>query len=240
MFPLDVSNDIGSALVAKNDTGTKLWHFRYGHLNVNSPRVTVSRDVKFNEEERCICNIDEKQPGAFIEFPDPRHEEPEENGSSDSSSDSTPPDSPTLNPRNHTPPHNSASSSSIGNSSVSSNALSPASNLRSAVEHQIWQKAMEAELVAIEKNETWQLVEKLADENLIGLKWVFHTMYNSDGTTPMNVNEKLQRADGIELADGTMYRSLVGGLNYLTHTRPDIACPVSIVSTYMHSNEAAS
>ncbi|KAG6392771.1 hypothetical protein SASPL_146997 [Salvia splendens] len=139
--------------VAKNDTATKLWHFRYGHLNVNSIRVlsqnemvvglpkigehvfcegcvyayklynpvngkvTVSRDVKFNEEERWIWNTDEKQPGAFIEFPDPRHEEPKENGSSDSSSsDTTPPDSPTQNSSNHTSPHNSASSSLIGNS----------------------------------------------------------------------------------------------------------------------------
>ncbi|KAG6382598.1 hypothetical protein SASPL_157729 [Salvia splendens] len=159
MFPLDMFNDIGSALVAKNDTATKLWHFRYGHLNVNSIRVlsqnemvvglpkigehvfcegcvygkqcrqpfpfgkawrashvTVSRDVKFNEEERWIWNTDEKQPGAFIEFPDPRHEEPKENGSSDSSSsDTTPPDSPTQNSSNHTSPHNSASSSLIGN-----------------------------------------------------------------------------------------------------------------------------
>ncbi|KAG6385530.1 hypothetical protein SASPL_154366 [Salvia splendens] len=338
MFPLDVSNDIGSALVAKNDTETKLWHFRYGHLNVNSlrtpfeawrgkkPRVTVSMDVKFNEEERWMWNTDEKQPGAFIEFPHPRHEEPEENGSSDSSSsDSTPPDSPTQNSSNHTSPQNSASSSSIGNSLASSNALSPASNLPSgsssdgtpgehfrslrniyrtcnfalhvadpisfdeAVEHQIWQEAMEAEL--------GQLVEKPADKNLIGLKWVFRTKIDSffqasgftrsdneptlyfkkqdlgllcfflgldvkqskDGifvcqekhatdllrkfhmsnceiaATPMNVNEKLQRVDGTEHADGTIYRSLVGGLNYLTHTRPDIACPVSVVSRYMHN-----
>ncbi|XP_074299655.1 secreted RxLR effector protein 161-like [Silene latifolia] len=51
----------------------------------------------------------------------------------------------------------------------------------------------------------------------------------------MNINEKLKRQDGTEQADGRMYRSLVGGLNYLTHTRPDIAFPVSVVSRYMHN-----
>ncbi|KAK9665921.1 hypothetical protein RND81_14G146000 [Saponaria officinalis] len=53
-------------------------------------------------------------------------------------------------------------------------------------------------------------------------------------TTPMNVNEKLQREDGTGPADGKLYRSIVGGLNYLTHTRPDISFPVSVVSRYMH------
>ncbi|XP_074289333.1 secreted RxLR effector protein 161-like [Silene latifolia] len=53
--------------------------------------------------------------------------------------------------------------------------------------------------------------------------------------TPMNVNEKLQRDDGTGHANGKLHMSLVGGLNYLTHTRPDIAFPVSVVSRYMHN-----
>ncbi|XP_074297812.1 secreted RxLR effector protein 161-like [Silene latifolia] len=53
--------------------------------------------------------------------------------------------------------------------------------------------------------------------------------------TPMNINEKLQRNDGTLSADEKLYRSLVGGLNYLTHTRPDIAYCVSVVSRYLHS-----
>ena len=53
--------------------------------------------------------------------------------------------------------------------------------------------------------------------------------------TPMNTNEKLQREDGTERGDEKLFRSLVGGLNYLTHSRPDIAYSVSVVSRYMHS-----
>ena len=53
--------------------------------------------------------------------------------------------------------------------------------------------------------------------------------------TPMNVNEKLRLEDGTRKADAKKFRSLVGGLIYLTHTRPDIAYSVSIVSRFMQS-----
>ncbi|KAL8158756.1 hypothetical protein V2J09_000293 [Rumex salicifolius] len=53
--------------------------------------------------------------------------------------------------------------------------------------------------------------------------------------TPINTNEKLQRNDGIESGDEKIYINLVGGLNYLTHTRLDIAYCVSVVSRNMHS-----
>ena len=45
-----------------------------------------------------------------------------------------------------------------------------------------WCKAMEEELWAIQKNETWDLVDSLEGKNVIGLKWVYRTKYNADGT----------------------------------------------------------
>ena len=53
--------------------------------------------------------------------------------------------------------------------------------------------------------------------------------------TPMNPNEKLQKEDGTGKIDEKLFRSLVEGLNYLTHTRPNIAHSVSVVSRYMRS-----
>ncbi|XP_057249768.1 secreted RxLR effector protein 161-like [Beta vulgaris subsp. vulgaris] len=53
--------------------------------------------------------------------------------------------------------------------------------------------------------------------------------------TPMNMNEKLTVNDDTEAADTRIYRSMVGGLNYLCHTRPDISYPVSVVSRFMHN-----
>ncbi|KAD7478171.1 hypothetical protein E3N88_01307 [Mikania micrantha] len=53
--------------------------------------------------------------------------------------------------------------------------------------------------------------------------------------TPVNVLEKLQMEDGQDKVDAELYRSLVGGLIYLTHTRPDLAYAVSLVSRFIQS-----
>lgn len=54
-------------------------------------------------------------------------------------------------------------------------------------------------------------------------------------TTPMNNGEKLQLCDNSGEANAQQYRSLVGGLIYLTHTRPDISFSVGMISRFMNS-----
>ncbi|KAJ0869676.1 putative RNA-directed DNA polymerase [Helianthus annuus] len=56
-----------------------------------------------------------------------------------------------------------------------------------------------------------------------------------EAATPMNKNEKLKMDDGGDLVDGYKYRSMIGGLMYVMHTRPDIAFAVGIVSRLMQS-----
>jgi hypothetical protein len=51
--------------------------------------------------------------------------------------------------------------------------------------------------------------------------------------TPMKVNFKVHQASGDPLSDPSMYRQLVGSLNYLTITRPDISFAVQQVSQFM-------
>uniref|UniRef100_A0A3Q7GFS2 Reverse transcriptase Ty1/copia-type domain-containing protein n=1 Tax=Solanum lycopersicum TaxID=4081 RepID=A0A3Q7GFS2_SOLLC len=55
------------------------------------------------------------------------------------------------------------------------------------------------------------------------------------GATPMNIGEKLQLHGGTEMDDVRSFRSMVGGLTYLTHTRPDIAvlclCYIQVYAT---------
>jgi len=46
---------------------------------------------------------------------------------------------------------------------------------------------------------------------------------------------KARAEDGTGKANTRYFRSIVGGLNYLSHTRPDIAHSVSTVSRFMHS-----
>ena len=52
--------------------------------------------------------------------------------------------------------------------------------------------------------------------------------------TPMQVNHKLKIVEGATLADKERYQRLVEKLIYLSHTRPDIAYVVGIVSQFMH------
>jgi hypothetical protein len=47
---------------------------------------------------------------------------------------------------------------------------------------------------------------------------------------PMQQNVKLSCDDGSTKVNATMYRRMVGSLNYLTTTRPDIAYYVSVLS----------
>lgn len=52
--------------------------------------------------------------------------------------------------------------------------------------------------------------------------------------TPVDPNEKLGNAEEDIAVDKEMYQRLVGKLIYLSHTRPDVAFAVSLVSQFMH------
>ena len=49
-----------------------------------------------------------------------------------------------------------------------------------------WGKEMEEELDKIEKNETWELVPKPKNKNVITTKWVFRNKMNEDGQVIRN------------------------------------------------------
>ncbi|KAL0364613.1 UNVERIFIED_CONTAM: Retrovirus-related Pol polyprotein from transposon TNT 1-94 [Sesamum angustifolium] len=54
-------------------------------------------------------------------------------------------------------------------------------------------------------------------------------------TTPLVTGEKYQKEDGSQKVDGSIYRSLIGSLLYLTATRPDIMLAISLLSRFMQS-----
>nr|CAD1839503.1 unnamed protein product [Ananas comosus var. bracteatus] len=58
---------------------------------------------------------------------------------------------------------------------------------------------------------------------------------SSSVDTPLEVNVKYHTAEGEIIPDPLLYRQLVGSLNYLTITRPDIYFAVQQVSQFMHS-----
>lgn len=53
-------------------------------------------------------------------------------------------------------------------------------------------------------------------------------------STPVDTKAKLAADDGRPVLDPTLYRSLVGALQYLTFTRPDISFAVQQVCLFMH------
>ena len=50
--------------------------------------------------------------------------------------------------------------------------------------------------------------------------------------TPMCIGRKLTKDDDYKEVDQTLYRSMIGKLQYVVHTRPDIALAVGIVARF--------
>lgn len=55
-------------------------------------------------------------------------------------------------------------------------------NVEKAYAKEEWIKAMKEELNAINKNQTWEMVDLPEGKNAIGLKWVIKTKYHADGS----------------------------------------------------------
>ncbi|GJX50891.1 ribonuclease H-like domain-containing protein [Tanacetum coccineum] len=105
-----------------------------------------------------------------------------------------------------------------------------------------WYRAMLDEYTALIKNNTWILVPRPPDANIISL--LFKLEYATEVLdragmlnckpcrTPVDTDSKLS-ADGAPISDSTLYRSLAGALQYLTFTRPDISYDVQQWLTQM-------
>ena len=60
-------------------------------------------------------------------------------------------------------------------------------------------------------------------------------MHNAKAvSTPMSPTEVLQLHDGTALADATQFHRILGSLQYLSFTRPDISFDVNRLSQFMH------
>eukprot|EP00253_Pinus_taeda_P034331 PITA_34331 len=59
-------------------------------------------------------------------------------------------------------------------------------NVKEACEDECWIKAMDEEFEQIERNNTWELVPRPKDKNVIGTKWVFKNKLNENGEVIRN------------------------------------------------------
>ena len=59
-------------------------------------------------------------------------------------------------------------------------------NVNEACKDECWVKGMNEELEQIEKDNTWELVPRNNDKNVIGTKWIFKNKLNENGEVIRN------------------------------------------------------
>jgi len=78
-------------------------------------------------------------------------------------------------------------------------------NVNEACKYECWVKAMNEELEQIEKNNTWELVPRPHDKNIIGTKWIFKNKLNENGEVIRNkarlVCKGLPQQEGIDFEE---------------------------------------
>uniref|UniRef100_A0A803MBX5 Retroviral polymerase SH3-like domain-containing protein n=1 Tax=Chenopodium quinoa TaxID=63459 RepID=A0A803MBX5_CHEQI len=217
----------------------------YRLYNPLSGKVIIRRDVQFNEEEfwnwnhDSIANTQTHILATDVFPPKPEATEFENSvlesqslqsgGSSSSPSPSTPPTT------------NSSQRSSAASTPSSSSSESPPRKMRSLSEvYATCDFALYASDPTL-YDEAAQMKQGPDGIFISQRKYATDllkrfTMLNCKSVaTPMNVNEKLVVHDGTGMANASFFRSIVGGLNYLSHTRPAITHSVSVISRFMHS-----
>ncbi|CAL9016478.1 unnamed protein product, partial [Prunus brigantina] len=167
----------------------------YRVYNLQTKKITVSRSVIF--DEGALWDWD-KQTIEYITVPinfenNPRSTE-EENEVTTSSTPATQLENISSSVEMITDASNADSSSDSPSSTpvklrdiaeiyarCNMSIIEP-ENFAEASKDKAWQKAMEIEMEMIEKNETWELVDRPSAKPVIGVKWVYKTKLNLDGS----------------------------------------------------------
>jgi hypothetical protein len=96
---------------------------------------------------------------------------------------------------------------------------------------------MEEELGQIEKNETWELVPRPKNKNLIGRKWVFINKLNEDGHVTRN-KERLV-CKGYAQVEGIYFEEMFSPVSRMEEVKLFLAyaCSKKIKSYHMDVNK---
>lgn len=139
----------------------------YRIYNLETKKLVTSRDVVF--DEKAVWKWDEEnlsQPNIITS---------EENSENDHEfTENAEPSSP------DSPPRKSRLLSEIYES-CNVSFVEP-HNFAEASKESVWIKAMEEEMQMIEENNTWELVNRPSNKDVIGVKWIFKTKLNPDKT----------------------------------------------------------
>ncbi|GJV10971.1 hypothetical protein Tco_1352512 [Tanacetum coccineum] len=106
-----------------------------------------------------------------------------------------------------------------------------------------WIESMQDELNQFKRLQVWELVPRPGGKNVIALRWLWKNKCNAENTgvrnkssscgksTPM-ATERLDADLQGTPTDQTNYRRMIGGLMYLTASRPDIAFATFVCARY--------
>ncbi|KAI5352933.1 hypothetical protein L3X38_005825 [Prunus dulcis] len=153
----------------------------YRVYNLQTNKITTSRSVIFDENS--LWDWDTQTVDSVIVQIRSSEEEHEE-----TMTDISSPPQVTTAATNVTSPSDSPSSTPVKLRDITeiyarcNMSIIEPENFAEASKDKAWQKAMEAEMEMIEKNETWELVDRPSDKPVIGVKWVYKTKLNLDGS----------------------------------------------------------
>lgn len=158
--------------------------YRLYNLKIN--KIVISRDVLFDEKatwnqeqnkgEKNIVDVEEIKTKSTLET---------ENN--EGSPQVSPPSSPSASSGSSSSFTSPKKMKSLADIYTRCNfyVLEP-ENFEHAIKDKAWRKAMQEAINVIEKNKTWQLVERPINKEIIGVKWVYRVKYNSDGSVRRN------------------------------------------------------
>jgi hypothetical protein len=160
----------------------------YRLYNLKTKKVIISRDVVFDENAFWNWqkeNVEAKTVPAVILEQKSTSFESEENVQSVPNTPSSTPSSPSSS--SSSPSSTPIKIRSLDNVYARCNycAIEP-ENFEEAFKEDAWRKAMQEEIDSIEKNKTWELVEKPNNKEAIGVKWVYKVKHNPDGSVQKN------------------------------------------------------
>lgn len=100
--------------------------------------------------------------------------------------------------------------------SIATSNILPPKSVHQALQIPEWKKAMDTEILAMNENDTWELIDRHPNDNIIGSIWLFKVKEKADGT--------LDRLKVRLVANGT---NQVEGFDY-NETFSPVIKPVSI------------
>ncbi|KAI5314779.1 hypothetical protein L3X38_043955 [Prunus dulcis] len=169
---------------------------RYRLYNIETGKVIVSRDVIFSENECWDWNA-KKETSVNIQLTEIREEEQGAEGSSCEFEEQLEVNEmPSLNTEtidlervtgsqdvDHTPLKYKSIAEIYEKCKM---CIIEPESFEEAAKDDSWKKAMEDEITMIEKNNTWELMDRPFDKPIIGVKWVYKTKLNLDGYVQKN------------------------------------------------------